>query len=251
MKKRRKRRRRRVHPKRRGKRQGRGIKRLLILFLVCWGTWNLLSFMYRNLYGVVMNFASNQAVNIATAAISEGVLRSEMSQRTPTDFITFSEVGNNPLVNDMLINSYTAVISQEIVDIMQQIQQGNLSALGIDSFNQNGVIFEVPWAAAFNLTLFHDVGPKIPVRAQMMGNVDTDLSIQIEPFGINNAVLRINLIITTNIQVALPFRSQIEPIQTTIGMFSTILQGDIPHFYWNSSDGATSSPPPVVLPSVN
>lgn len=228
----------------------RGFKRLAIIIAICWGTWNLLGFMYGNLYSVVMNFASNQAVNIATAAISEGILRSEMGAEDPRNFITPLEDGS-PLVNNMLINNYLANISREIVDIMQHVQQGDLSPLGLESFqgesDRSGVLFEIPWAAAFNLTLFHDVGPRFPVRANMMGNVQTDVEIQIESYGINQAVMIINLLVRTDLQVALPFRSQIEPVEMTLPIVTTHLRGDIPQFYWNSSGDSQAVAPPIIL----
>ena len=227
----------------------RKIGRLLITLTLCWGIWNTLAFMYTNMYGVVMDFAAHQTVNIATAAISEGVRRSELSRENPSSFITISDGGNLPIVNNMLINYYLANISREIVDIMQYIQRGDLTQLGLQSLVEaDGVLFEVPWAAAFNLTLFHNFGPVFPVRARMLGNVGTDMEIQIKEYGINNAVLSVDLIIDTNIQVALPFRSHVEPVTTRIPLVTTPIQGEVPQFYWNSSGGDPAAMPPVVIP---
>lgn len=227
-----------------------GLKRLIAVGIVCWGLWSIVAFMYRNMYTVVMDFASIQAVNIATAAISQGVLQSEISDEDFTRFIQFN--GNNPVVNNPLVNRYAATISQEIVEIMIHVQQGDLSALGLESLqnteSSDGVLFEVPWAAAFNLTLFHEVGPTFPVRARMMGNVDTDVQIIIENVGINNPIMKVNLVLSTDIQVALPFRSQIEPVQTVVPLVTTIVQGEVPDFFWSSANSDSPTPPPVVLP---
>ncbi|MCL1948526.1 MAG: sporulation protein YunB [Turicibacter sp.] len=263
MAKRRRRPKRRVRPyrplfKSRGRKsikfETKGLKRLLVLAVVCWGLWSVLSFMYHNMYAVVMNFASNQVVNIATAAINEGIIRSDMGGEDPMGFITITDSGDT-VVNQMRINQYRANISREIVDILQHVQKGDLTALGLESFQtesaQNGVLFEVPWAAAFNMTLLHEWGPRFPVRTRMMGNVDTDVEIQIEPYGINNAVLTVNLWVTSDIQVALPFRSQVEPIRTQIPLISSVLRGEIPQFYWSSLGSGDAAPPPVLLPPTN
>jgi len=230
----------------------RGLKRLLILGGVCWGLWSILAFVYGNMSRVVMDFASRQAVNIATQAINQGILSSGISDEDFTRFIYFTENGNNPLVNQPLVNNYRATISQEIVEIMLHVQEGNLSALGLEHWqntdNVDDVLFDVPWAAAFNLTLFHNIGPRFPVRARMMGNVESDVEIKIENVGINNSTMQVNLVLNTDIQVALPFRSQIEPVKTTVPLVTTIIQGEVPDFFWSSTGSDAPSTPPIVLP---
>jgi len=194
--------------------------------------------MYRNVYAVVMDYASIQTINIATLVIKEGIDRSHLDTYEGEDFLIASENSNSTL-NTPLINRLQVAVTQEIEEVLLLIETGDLHALGIQSIQdgsfRDGVLIEVPWAAAFNLSLFQQIGPKVPVRATVIGNAVSDIETNITPFGINNALLEVILNVEVSIHVILPFRSQEEKVDVTIPLVTTTIEGDIPHLYFSGS----------------
>ena len=213
-------------------------KRLAILFSILWCVFQILAFMYRNVYNVVMDYATTQTVNIATMAIHEGIARSNLDAYNVEDFVLFSENGNSHTINTPLINRLRVNITQEIEGILLQIETGNLSQLGLSNVQEtplrNGVLLEVPWAAAFNLTLFHEIGPRTPVRATVIGNTRSDIEVERTPFGINNVLLEMMLHVELNLHVAMPFRSEETTVEVSIPLVTTTIQGDIPDVFLGS-----------------
>lgn len=215
-------------------------KRLTMLSIVIWGIYQSLAFMYGNVYAVVMDYAATQTVNIATLVIKEGINRSELAAYSGEDFVIFAEHSNqNSVVNTPLINQLRVSITQEIEEALLLVETGDLSQLGLENLQdgpfREGVLLKVPWAAALNLTLFHQIGPKVPVRATIIGNAVSDIDTQVTPFGINNALLEVTINVEVNVHVSLPFRSQEERVEVAIPLVATTIEGDIPHLYFGGN----------------
>lgn len=213
-------------------------RRIVILSLIVWGIFQFLGFMYLNVYTVVMDYAATQTVNIATLVIKEGINRSQIDSYSGEDFIMYPENSSqNSVVNTPLINQLRVSITQEIEEVLLLVESGDLSQLGLDNIQEGpfreGVLLEVPWAAALNLSLFHQWGPKVPVRATVIGNVVSDIETEVTPFGINNALLEVIINVEVKVHVALPFRSQEERVEVAIPLVTTTIEGDIPHLYFD------------------
>ena len=54
----------------------------------------------------------------------------------------------------------------------------------------DGIVFFVPIGQALNLPLLGNLGPKIPIRFHIIGNVQSNVISTIREFGINNAYCR-------------------------------------------------------------
>ena len=210
-------------------------KRIIIFGIILWCIIQFFSFMYRNVYSVVMDYAATQTVNIATLVIHEGIARSNLATYSVEDFILFNEIGNSHSINTPLINHLRVNITQEIEEILLLVESGNLGVLGLDHIQEgplrDGVLIEVPWAAAFNLTLFHEIGPRTPVRASIIGNAISDIEMERTPFGINNVLLEMMLNVEVNLHVAMPFRSENKTVNVSIPLVTTTIQGDIPEIF--------------------
>ena len=70
-------------------------RRIGIAVLVGWGIYVSLTFMYQNLYPVVMTYAKAQTTNIATLIIKEGIAQSELVNFKIDEVIKFSEVSQD------------------------------------------------------------------------------------------------------------------------------------------------------------
>lgn len=209
-------------------------KRVAFICLVFWGIFSLLAFMYRNVYSVVMDYAATQTINIATLVIKEGIARSDLSTYDVEDLVAFTD---NSIINTPLLNHLLVSTTQQVEEVLLLVEAGDLSALGLEHLEagpfRDGVLFEAPWSAAFNLTLFHDIGPRFPVRARMVGNAVSDIETHIIPYGINNALLEIVLNIQINMHVILPFQSEEVTVSVTSPLVIKMIEGEVPHFFFS------------------
>ena len=77
-------------------------RRIGIAVLVGWGIYVSLTFMYQNLYPVVMTYAKAQTTNIATLIIKEGIAQSELVNFKIDEVIKFKE-NDEGLVSSIIV----------------------------------------------------------------------------------------------------------------------------------------------------
>ncbi|HAX73536.1 MAG TPA: sporulation protein YunB [Firmicutes bacterium] len=209
---------------------------------------NLGIFTYRNIYPIVMDYAKNQSVNIATLVIQQGIAESGLVSFNMDEVLTFEETKdgyvssiavNAPLLNQLLVST-TKKVEEKIL----LVESGDFSQLGLDDIQggplKEGISFNVPLGSAFNLSLLHDYGPKFPVTANVIGNAVTDVKTDVQPYGINNAMLKIYLSIKVSVQVQMPFKSEQIEVFVESPLAIKIISGQIPQYYYIGN--STASP---------
>ncbi len=103
---------------------------------------------------------------------------------------------------------------------------------------KRGIVVEVPFGASFNNSFLNNFGPKIPVRISFTRNVVTGFSTEVVEYGMNNALLKLNINISINIRVILPIVSNDMNTSFTIPIAMKVIQGKIPSYYM---DGFTTN----------
>ena len=85
-----------------------------------------------------------------------------------------------------------------------------------------------------NMKFFNNLFPKIPVRLNLVGTIFSKLTTDIESYGINNAILKVNVYVSAEVKVILPFKSENIMIDTSIPLIIKIIEGDIPSYYFEN-----------------
>jgi sporulation protein YunB len=140
-------------------------------------------------------------------------------------------------------DSITRILS-EINSLVQshleQAEKGNLSSLPyLDDIeydehameDKGGVVFYVPLAEAVNIPLIGNLGPKIPIRFHVIGSVQSTVESNITNFGINSALVEINIKIKVSVQIIVPLASKMSVVEQTIPVAMGLVQGQVPNFY--------------------
>ena len=124
------------------------------------------------------------------------------------------------VIND-LINS----ITDRIYNMFNMLEYGDLDKLNIrenilttSKNEKDGLVLEVPSGIIFNNYLLANLGPKIPVKISLTGEFESYVSSDVKEYGINNAMITINI----NIKVT---------IENKIPIFMSLVNGTIPNYY--------------------
>lgn len=67
-----------------------------------------------------------------------------------------------------------------------------------------------------NIPLLGNLGPKIPIRFHVIGNVHSDVTASIEEFGINSAYVEVGIHMEVNVQIIVPFASKSSTVSQNI-----------------------------------
>jgi len=152
--------------------------------------------------------------------------------------------------NTEIINQVRAETTALVKEHLELAEQGDLSQLpDLENVEYDvreiqkgdGIVFFVPIAQALNLPLLGNLGPRVPIRFHIIGNVASDVATSITEFGINNAKVEVNIHLKVNVQIIIPFASQQSTVEQTIPVAIGLVRGQVPHIYTNGGDGAQPS----------
>ncbi len=155
------------------------------------------------------------------------------------------EVDVNPISVNKLLNQITNYVQE----YLEKVEAGNIDSLGVsDTIFSNydlhklkqGIIYEIPSGVVFKNSLLSNLGPKIPVRINLVGDVTSDIQTKVSNYGINNVFLEVIVYVEVSMQVLLPFASKTVQANTSIPIVMKIIEGSVPNFYYPSLTNKTA-----------
>ena len=93
--------------------------------------------------------------------------------------------------------------------------------------------------------ILYYLGPKIPVRLNIVGDITSNIKTKVTNYGINNALVEVFINMQIDEQVILPFSSKKISITNDIPVAIKMIQGTVPNYYFN---GLEQESPIVSLP---
>ena len=215
----------------------------IVLIVLC--TFFLFTILSKKISPTLLNYATSKAKNIATLMITQAVNNEVLSKMDSNQlFIVDKDENNviksvdlNPATSNILLND----ITNSVQDYLQKLEEGDIDNLGVsDSIFSNldksklkeGIIYEIPSGLMFKNPLLSNLGPKIPVRIDLVGEVISDLKTDITNYGINNALVKVTVYVEVTMKVLLPFASQEMKAETNIPITMRLIQGTVPDFYY-------------------
>ena len=128
-----------------------------------------------------------------------------------------------------LINQVTSNVETKI----RQIENGEINYYGYND-ELGGIIAEIPIGVIFGNTMLSNIGPKIKVRLNMLGDIVSNIETEVKPYGINNAYVEMRIFLEVTARIVLPFASEKVVISNVIPLSMNIVQGSIPEAYISS-----------------
>lgn len=123
----------------------------------------------------------------------------------------------------------------ESIDYNTKVVNEILKEVSIVSYNnfkkyekeKDGVITYVPIFSGSKNIFFSNLGPKVPIKLILDGNVVTSLQTDVREYGYNSALIEISVRIEANTEVVLPFKSTNEKIVNIVPVSIKIVEGDV------------------------
>lgn len=138
---------------------------------------------------------------------------------------------NSSEVNKVLVNS-----SKSIEQNLKHLEKGEVDKLNLSNYNneklKNGIIYELPSGIIFNNTLLNNILPKIPIKMNLIGNVLAKLTTSVDSYGINNALIKVNINIETEVKILMPFVSSNTKLNVDVPILMKIIEGNVPSYYF-------------------
>lgn len=190
---------------------------------------------------IFINYSEIEVERIATLLINNTVVNEISNNIELNDLFIMKQDNNGNIISMDIdptkVNKILASTNKILEKNFKYIENGEIDKLnpyelGIDE-NKKGVIYEIPSGIIFKNIFLNNLFPKIPVRLNLVGTVFSKITTNVESFGINNALIKVNIEISMKLKVVLPFASSNIDIRTSIPIIIKIMEGDVPGYYLN------------------
>lgn len=150
-------------------------------------------------------------------------------------------VSKNLNSNDLFIMTYDSDGTITSIDFDSLVINKVLTSISLEIENSIADIDSetcaIPFGVVFNNSFLSNLGPKVPIKMQLVGSVVNNIKTQITNYGINNALIEIYVNIEVNVQVVLPFVSDKVSVETLIPIALKLIRGNVPDYYSGNGSG--------------
>lgn len=191
----------------------------------------------RFITNIVNNVVDKNFFNTYFKENSEDIFINNVSDGNATFYVDINRV----LLNDML-NKALAKVKDDLI----KIENGDISQMklpeGIMDSEYNklkkGIVISVPTGSLFNNAILSNLGPKIPVKIKMLGNIKGNIDTKVSDYGINNSLIEIYIVITVEEQIVLPISSDKITTDVKILVGTRLIHGKVPNYLLGNIGGS-------------
>ena len=171
-------------------------------------------------------------------------------------FISYGEIETKKiitlLINNKVLKEISSNVNVDDIFIITRNDDGQISSIDFNTNSINlilmttstlieeninnlskGTIYEVPSGIIFNNVFISNLLPKIPVKLELISSAFCKIDTDVNSYGINNALIKVNVDITLNIRIIMPFTSKITDVNMSIPIAIKLIEGSIPGYYFN------------------
>lgn len=221
---------------------------IIILSLIL-STILFLNYAGNKIFPVIMTQAKIDSKKMAITIIKNSVNDDVLSVLEEDDmfYVIQSNSGEiqsidfNPVIINRFLNKTTSIVSENLKKIETGKIEG-ITFINTDDYDitklKNGVISEIPLGIITNNVLLSNLGPKIPVKINLIGNVVSSVETSISNYGLNSAMIKVYANVEVTEEVIIPFQTEEVKVVNKIPVAIKIVQGKVPEYY---SDGKLNS----------
>ena len=213
---------------------------LLILFFIL-----ALSYINQIIVPKLLIYAETEMQKFGRLIANKTVVK-EINDTISTDDLFVINKSNDIIqtidFDPIAVNRLLSIITSSIESDFMAIEQGNYDTIGLDNnvlINydgddlKQGIIFNIPSGILFDNVLLSNIGPKIPVRFSLTGDIGSKIETKITNYGINNALVETSAKVDINMRMILPFITEYTTISVSIPIIIKLINGTVPEYYFN------------------
>lgn len=220
-------------------------KFLIIILFILIITFFIINMIGKKITPILIVYAEKKAKSVATIMITEAINNNVFKDMNKNDIFIESKDKNGNIIstefNPVVVNTILNKITIYVQNYLEQLESGRvmeleLSRTILNSYDleklKKGIIYEIPSGIVFNNSLLSNLGPKIPVKINLNGDVETDINTDLKSYGINNALIKVSANVKVYMQVIIPFKTKEIMVETNIPIIMKLTQGTVPNYYY-------------------
>lgn len=203
-----------------------------------------------------LDLAESEAEKLATLIINDAVSKQVSDNLTSDNLFNISKdsKGNINAIdfNSSTVNKLLTTITSSVELNLKHLEEGRIDLLNVPdsilvSYDKKdlkkGIIYKIPSGAVFNNTILANIGPKVPVRLNLVGSITSNINAKTTNYGINNALIELYVDIKVTLEVILPYTKRKTSVESSIPIALKLVQGLVPSYYSGASTNPSLSLP--------
>lgn len=210
---------------------------ILLIILLSISVIYLLKIFNKKVIPQLLSYSEIETKKIVSSIINATVIENISKNTYEEDLFKTTKTSDNSIKSvDFDSSKVTKLLSDtsKLIDQnIRYIERGEADKLGLEniSINKKGIIYEIPSGMIFNNIILNNVMPKIPVKINLIGNTFCKLNTAVEDYGINNALIKVNINIEVEVKILLPFVSKNTTINADVPIIIKLVEGNVPNYY--------------------
>lgn len=220
---------------------------LIIIFLIVVIAFIVLKKVIDNVSPVIMEYSKSEMKKVAATLINKAITNDILEEMNLDELFIVDKSNDEEIITVMLdpsiVNRAVSRATDAVEDNLKRVEMRDPSVL--EDFNINENCFYVPTGMVFNSPFLSNIGPKIPIKLKMVGNVTSGIVTEVKEYGINNSLITVSMEVSVEIQVVLPLTTDYVSITNYIPLALKLIQGKVPIYYGdgiilNNEKGSTN-----------
>lgn len=200
----------------------------------------------------LISYSEIETKKIVSTLVSNTIIE-EISNNTNINNFFITTKDNNGDIqsidfNTSEVNKILNKSSKLVEQNLKYLETGEVNKLNLSNLSsidkeklKKGIIYELPSGVILNNTILNNILPKIPIKMNLIGNVFTKITTDVESYGINNALLKVNINVEAEVKIIMPFVSSNTKINVDIPIIMKIIEGSVPSYYFGGYLGSVTS----------
>lgn len=219
---------------RRKRRKYKRYKYLLFVVLIFLLFWQATKLYFQP---TVIGYAKQKSIFYSSIVINNAI-RDQVLNEMDVNKIVVLETQSSGHVTSVQVDTYEA--NKILAKVTEQIQN---EIIAIENDENNDLRnLEIPLGVIFDNPYLSKYGPKLSVDLIPVGSIRTDIVSTVEPYGINNSLIEVNLETRVIFQVIIPFQKDEIEVVTHTPILVKIIHGEVPRYYYRGGGTYPLSP---------
>lgn len=231
---------------------------ILVITLLIISIFMAIKFISLKVNPILLDYAEFESRKLASVVINSAVSQNITQNIDVEELFLITKDNNNDIktidFNPITVNKILTQITNDVQVNLKHIEQGKIELLNLTTnalidYNtdklKQGIIYEIPTGVIMGNSFLSNLGPKIPVKFSLVGDIVSYVNTKITDYGINNALIEINIVLELTEKVILPFITDKIKIETSIPVALKMVQGSVPNYYLNGAQNSPSFALPI------
>ena len=182
-------------------------------------------------------YAENEVKKISSLIISDAVESISFSEEETMSFFNTLTNKSDEVIsvdfNTVKINKSLVKLNKAVYKDLKLFENGKYKIEDTEIETED-LIYKIPLGYITGNYTLSNIGPKVPLKAKVIGSVVSNIKTEVSSYGINNSLLKVYIDVTVNMRFMLPLISKDVLVNNSIPLVVKIIQGKIPNVYGGS-----------------